>query len=273
MPEAEVPATPWVARENRRFIKILGGMDEAAWRRPTCCAGWTAADVVAHMTLGARFYAHVIRAGAGGALSMPFGAENLEAFWAYRKKTGDELAALAGSERVDRFEAAVSDLQEVFENLRPGDLDREAWHWMRPCPIRSFPGQRLYELILHDWDIRNRPEADLHPDALGMGVDILNERLPFFYNLRPAPGLAGRFRFETENPGRVWALEIRAERAASDDPGDGAFDARFFTSASDIILLTTGRADLRAKEAAGRLRVEGDRARAEALLDVLCRPF
>ena len=51
------------------------------------------------------------------------------------------------------------------------------------------------------------------------------------------------------------------------------FDAEIFVSASDILLLTTGRADPVAKKAAGRLRIEGDIGLADTLLGVLCRPF
>ena len=78
----QIPAIPWVAQENKRFIEILRGLDVQSWKRPTYCTGWFVADVVAHMTLGARFYAHVIPAGKEGRLEMPFGAVDLETFWA-----------------------------------------------------------------------------------------------------------------------------------------------------------------------------------------------
>ncbi|MFC1491105.1 maleylpyruvate isomerase family mycothiol-dependent enzyme [Nitrospinota bacterium] len=271
--EELIPAIPWAARENRRFITILRGLSEEQWRRPSYCPGWSAADVVAHMTLGARFYAHVIPAGREGLLEMPFGAVDLEGFWDYRTRVGDELASLSGDERVDRFETAVQDLQTVFEAIRPEDREKEAWHWMCPCPVHSFPGQRLYELILHDWDIRNEPETDLHPDSLGAATDILDFRLPFFFNNAPDTELAGAFRFETKSPTRTWALKAKGGHSEAISPDKGAFDARIFSSASDMILLTTGRAELHAKKAAGRLLIEGDQKKADALLCVLCRLF
>ncbi len=268
-----IPAIPWVARENRRFIAILRGMNEKEWKRPTCCTGWSAADVVAHMTLGARFYAHVIPAGSEGVLEMPFGARGQKEFWNYRDRIGKELAGLSGGERVDAFEIAVKNLQAVFEAIRPEDMDKEAWHWMCPCPIHSYPGQRLYELILHDWDIRNDPESGLHPDPLGMATDILDFRLPFFYNLIPDPSLSGSFRFETENPRRIWGLGIENNRATGIPAEGDAFDVRLLSSASDLLLLTTGRASLSGKIKAGGLVIEGDRARGDMLMKVLCRPF
>ncbi len=271
--EERIPAIQWVERENRRFITILRNLDEAGWSCPSYCPGWSAADVVAHMTLGARFYAHVIPAGREERFEMPFGAKDLKSFWAYRDRVGAELASLPGGERVDRFEEAVWNLQVVFEAIRPEDMEKEAWHWMCPCPVHSYPGQRLYELILHDWDTRNDPEGELHPDALGAAVDILDFRLPFFFNHAPDPELKGSFRFETVGPARSWAMRVEAGSARPVSPEEGPFDAEVFASASDIVLLTTGRADLGAKKAAGRLRIEGDSRLAGALLGILCRPF
>ena len=157
--------------------------------------------------------------------------------------------------------------------IAPGDLDKPAWHWLAPCPIRMFPGQRLFELILHDWDIRNDPDADLHFDALGAAVDCLPDRFPLFFNARPDPELAGVFRIETENPRRVWGLRVKEGRAVLCSADGVVFDAGIFASGSDLVLITTGRSGAEAKEAAGRLRLEGDRDKARALLRALGRPF
>lgn len=271
--EEMIPAIPWVARENRRFIGILRNLGEDEWRAPTRCTGWSAADVVAHMTLGARFYAHVIPAGRAGRMEMPFGALDQETFWAYRDRVGAELAALSGGERVDVFEEAVWALQKEFGAIRAEDMNNEAWHWMCPSPVHSYPGQRLYELVLHDWDIRNDTAAELHPDALGMAVDILDFRLPFFFNNKPDPALSGAFRFETERPARAWAMTTEGGKAVPIPPEEGDFDARIYSSASDIVLLTTGRAEYMEKKRAGRLRVEEDEGKADALMRALCKPF
>ena len=263
----------WVERENRRFIGILQGLSEQEWRAPTFCPNWCVADVVAHMTLGARFYAHVIPAGAAGRLEMPFGAGDLESFWAYRKEVGDELVALSADERINAFAEAVWRLQEVFEGVHPDALDKHAWHWLAPCPIRTFPGQRLYELLLHDWDIRNQPDSALHPSSLSIAVDCLPERFPIFFGARGDKDISGTICFETKEPARKWVLRVlegHPEILVS-EPVD--CDARVVCDGSDLVLLTTGRASLEDKERAGRLRIEGDRARAARVLDVLSRPF
>ena len=266
-------AVSWVVKENHRFIETLRDLSEQEWRAPTFCPDWCVADVVAHMTLGARFYAHVIPAGAAGRLEMPFGAENLKSFWAYREKVGDELVALSDDERIDAFAEAVWRLQEVFEGLQPDALDKKAWHWLAPCPIRTFPGQRLYELILHDWDIRNQPDGDLHASSLPVAVDCLPERFPIFFGARGDKDFRGTICFETNEPERIWALCIREGNSEILFADDGVCDARVICGGSDLVLLTTGRAMLEEKERMGRLHIEGDRAMAVKVLEVLSRPF
>lgn len=273
MTDSFTRAVSWVEKENHRFIGILRGLSEQEWRAPTFCPGWCVADVVAHMTLGARFYAHVIPAGAAGRLEMPFGAENLESFWAYRKKVGDELVALPDDERIDAFAKAVWRLQEVFEGVRPDDLEKKAWHWLAPCPIRTFPGQRLYELVLHDWDIKNQPDGGLYSQAIPMAVDCLPERFPIFFGARGDKDFSGTICFETKEPERKWALRIEKGHPEILVSDNGACDARVICGGSDLVLLTTGRVGLNDKERMGRLRIEGDRAKAALVLDVLSQPF
>lgn len=262
-----------VAEENRRFLSALRVLDEEGWRAPTLCPGWRAADVVAHMTLGARFYAHVIPAGAAGRIEMPFGAADLASFWAYRKKTGDALAALPADGRISAFEEAVWRLQEVFEGLAPGDLEEDAWHWLAPCPIRTFPGQRLYELILHDWDIRNRPDDGLRPEAVALAVDCLPERLPLFWEARGPADLRASIRFETKAPARGWTLRVGEGRAEVAFSSEAACHARIACGGSDLVLIAAGRASWEAREGAGRLRIAGDRAKAAQVMAVLGQPF
>ena len=273
MAEFFAHATSWVEKENHRFIEILRGLSEQEWRASTFCPGWCVADVVAHMTLGARFYAHVIPAGAAGRLEMPFGASDLESFWSYRKKVGDELVALPDDERIGTFAEAVWRLQEILEEVRSEDMDKKAWHWLAPCPIRTFPGQRLYELILHDWDIRNQPDSDLPASSLPVAVDCLSERFPIFFGARGDKDFSGTICFETKEPDRKWVLRIEKGHPEILVSDQGDCDARVVCTGSDLVLLTTGRASIEKKEKAGRLRIEGDRAMAVKVLEVLSRPF
>jgi uncharacterized protein (TIGR03083 family) len=266
-------SAPWLARENPRLSALFRSFDEAMWAKPSFCPGWTAAHVVSHMTLGARFYASVIESGRRGRLEPPFGAKDAASFRQSREKEMEKLLTLPGADRVDRFEAAVEALQRTLESLMPHELDLNGWHPRCPTPIRNYPDQRLFELILHEWDIRNEPESPLASAALGAAVEILKERIPFLWNNTGHPQVEGRFRFETREPGAGWEMEIRAGKAALLGDAGERHDALLSASASDLILLVCGRAPIPERIAAGRLGIQGDRAKADVLIESVFRPY
>ncbi|MBI3126443.1 MAG: maleylpyruvate isomerase family mycothiol-dependent enzyme [Candidatus Tectomicrobia bacterium] len=263
----------WLARGNPRLTSLFRTFDEARWRAPSYCPGWTAAHVVSHMTSGARFYRGVIENGRKGLLAPPFGAKDIPEFRAIRAKQMEELLALPGAARADRFEEAVGALQRTLESLMPHELDLPGWHPRCPTPLRNFPDQRLYELILHEWDIRNEPESPLASPALGAAVEILKERLPFLWENTEHPRMDGRFRFETSAPVAAWEVETRGDKAALFKDQNGRCDARLSATASDMILLVCGRAPIAERRRAGRLLVDGDQAKADVLIESLFRPY
>ncbi|MBI3024750.1 MAG: maleylpyruvate isomerase family mycothiol-dependent enzyme [Candidatus Tectomicrobia bacterium] len=61
--------------------------------------------------------------------------------------------------------------------------------------------------------------------------------------------------------------------AAWNRPGDHGADAAFSASAGDMLLLTSGRADVERCKREGRFRVEGDAAKASALMPKLFFPL
>lgn len=268
-----IPSLPHIERHNQLLVSDLSSLDEAMWARPTFCPGWSVAHVIGHMTLGALLYAHVVQAGREGVLSPPFGAKDIPGFRAIRKSQMESLVSLPAGERVRRFEEAVETLQEVFAAVPAGDLNKPAWHPRCPTPIRFFPAQRFYELILHEWDIRNEPESSIIPAGLDHGLDILKERLPFFYNQTPDADLAGFFQFETAEPAHAWGVEIKNRKAAFRPAGNQEAEICFKASASNLILLACGRANIEAKLNSGELRIEGNAVKAETFMKILFRPF
>ena len=268
-----IPSFSHLDRHNELLISTLKEFGDDDWRKPSYCPGWTAAHVIGHMTLGAHFYAHTVRNGQEGVQSIPFGAKDIPEFRQIRAARMEELTALSGEERIGRFQESVDGLQEAFASILPDNLDKPAWHPRCPTPIRLFPTQRFYELILHGWDIRNEPETSIIPEGLDHGAEILKERLPFFYNQAPDPDLEGFFRLETTDPAHAWGLEIRNRSAALRPPDGTGADVRLTASASDMILLACGRADIQARRASGALRIEGSEEKAEAFLKIFFSSF
>ena len=139
--------------------------------------------------------------------------------------------------------------------------------------MRTFPDQRLYEVALHGWDLENDPDAPLKTDSLDMLVEILETRLPLYFNRSGAAGPSGTFRFETSKPQAAWEMSIAGGEASAIEDLSDSHDAVLSASGSDMVLLVSGRADRAQKIADASLRIEGDAQKASALMDVLFQPF
>ena len=268
-----LPPIPWLAHENARFIAQLRALSEADWTKPTFCTGWNAAQLVGHMTGGAISYAERIRAARRGEVILSLGAGTPEEFQAARDAIARKSITMSPAERIDWIERSQDDLQAEIERLEPGDLGRDLWHRKGNTKARTFPAQRLYEVALHGWDLENDPDAPLKTESLGALVDILESRLPLYFNRSGATGPAGVFRFETSKPDAGWKIVIADGEASALKDLSASPDAVLSASASDMVLLVSGRADRAQKIADGSLRVEGDAQKSAALMDVLFRPF
>ncbi len=259
--------------ERVRLAAFFRTFSAEDWKKDTYCPEWDASQIVGHMTLGAQFYASTVENGLEGNHGFPLGASNREEFMALRTSIMDEIAALDGDALVDRFDEDTQKVIALFRSLGPADYEKTAWHRRGILPIPYFVIQRIYEFILHEWDIRNEPEAPLHSAALDLAADNLRLRFPVIYNTSPDLKLEGRFRFETTDTGHVWAMSIEHETARALDEAAGAFDVSLSAPASDMILMATGRADIEAKEASGAFRIEGETAKARALIPALFFPI
>lgn len=248
-------------------------MSDADWTKPTFCPEWNAAQLVGHMTGGAISYAERIRAARRGEVILSLGAGTPEEFQAARDAIARKSIAMSPAERVDWIEKCQNDLQAEIERLEPGDLDRDLWHRKGNTKARTFPAQRLYEVALHAWDLENDPDAPLETESLGALVDILESRLPLYFNRSGATGPSGVFRFETNEPHAAWEMSIAGGEASAVGGLSASPDAVLSAPASDMVLLVSGRADRAQKIADASLRVEGDAQKAAALMDVLFRPF
>ncbi|MDE0332981.1 MAG: maleylpyruvate isomerase family mycothiol-dependent enzyme [Nitrospinae bacterium] len=268
-----LPEIPWLAHENARFIAQLRALSDADWTKPTFCPGWNAAQLVGHMTGGAISYAERIRAALRGEVIISLGAGTPAEFQAARDEITRKSIAMSPKERIDWIERSQDALQEEIERLEPGDLDRDLWHRKGNTKMRTFPAQRLYEVALHGWDLENDPDAPLETESLGALVEILETRVPLYFNRAAPGGNTGVFRFETSSPEAAWEISIADGEASTLDGLSSSPDAVLSASGSDMVLLCAGRADRAQKIADDSLRVEGDSQKAAALMDVLFRPF
>ena len=268
-----LPSIRWLAYENTRFIEKLRALSDTDWLKPTYCPEWNAAQLIGHMTGGAISYAERIRAARQGEVILSLGAGTPEEFQAARDEITRKSVAISPAERIDWIERSQDELQTEIERLEPGDLERDLWHRKGNTKARTFPAQRLYEVALHGWDLENDPDAPLKTDSLSTLVDILESRLPLYFNRSGAAGPSGVFRFETGKPDAAWEMSIAGGAASAREGLSDAPDAVIAASGSDMVLLCAGRASRAEKIAEGSLRIQGDAQKAAALMDVLFQPF
>ena len=242
---------------------------ESDWKRPTFCEGWTRKHIVAHAATGASFYAQVVASGVQGKPQPPFGASDRETFLQHRNDRMARLLDLASDRLVDEFEMEHHRFVRAVESLSLDDLRLPAWHPMGKIPVGHFAGMRLHELALHDWDIRapEDPGAVLRTHLLTPLLRALPLMQARFLNLRPAADAPdGRFRL-VPNEAAPWALSIRRGLASLAETDET--EAEVTGDGEALILHTTGRVSWRDAEGQGRLSIQGDRPKAEKLLDAL----
>lgn len=259
--------------ECTRLAIQFRGFSEARWKRGTYCPDWCASQIVGHLTGSAQFYISTIKNGLENNYGFPLGASDREEFLSLRTSNMNEIATLKGGALVDQFEKDTKELVALYRSLEPEDFEKFAWHKRGVLSIRYFVIQRIYEFLLHEWDIQNKPGNPLHPDALEVAARNLRIRFPIMYNTRNAPKPDGRFRFETTDTGHVWAMSVKNGKASNLTDLSRKFDVSIFSSASDILLLSTGRTDVKAKKKSGALRIEGDADKACSLFPAIFYPI
>lgn len=120
-----------VARERTELAEMLTALPESAWQRPSLCAGWRVADVVAHVVLSS--------------------SATLGALLVNLVRARGDINRLTHDTAV-RF-ADRSSPQDLLAELR-GTID------FRFTPVGTTPADRLMDLLVHGQDIA--VPLDLH---------------------------------------------------------------------------------------------------------------
>ena len=262
-----------VASQTALMTQAYGEWSEADWQRDTFCAGWTAADAVAHLVTGADFYTQVIESGRTGKPGKPWGVTNVEEFRVARGDAGTKLTAAGPTAVLQAFSDSGASLQAVLESLQDRELSELAWHPRGLVPIEGWIGMRLIELGIHDWDIRqpHEPDAGLSPTVLPALLEALPDMQRQFLSQRAGDDLVGTFGFQAGDAS--WRLRLQGGTATCLPEAPPACDASLHADAQSMILLTMGRADLEAKQAGGALTVTGDADKGRQLCAVLFQAF
>jgi uncharacterized protein (TIGR03083 family) len=254
----------------RDVADLCDGLTAQQWATPTECPGWTVFDNVAHM-IGTERLLDGDRpsAGADPSADAPhvrndIGRANEQWIEAYRGWDGADLLA--------EFRTVTARRLDTLRAMSAEQWDAEGFTPEGPGPYRQFMAIRVFDCWYHDQDIR---EALGEPGFLeGDVADLSLARIPakglgYVVGKKAAapPGTVVVFVVEG-SPRIVAAISVPPEGRAvllDDAPADAS--VRITTDRRTFARLAGGRWSSHEARARGEVRVEGDVALGNRVID------
>ena len=253
---------------NRAFVSDLEALTPGDWERPSDCAGWNVAAVVVHLTQVAELLSNSVRRGLAGDSSPPPQAANgVQAFREWRAERLKAALKQPPAELLGQYRTTVSALEQQLEGLSAAPVEAHGWHPAGPQPLEWFADQWLFELALHDWDIRVPvdPDAEVRSDYLPAFAQTLPPRLGRGFTGADDAAVAGSYRIVLEGDVPIGWLARVADGGIDILPVEAVPpDVTIRTDPGALALVMTNRRPAADFEAAGRWRSSGDAARAAA---------
>jgi len=209
-----------LVRQRARFAEMLANFDDAQWKTPSRCAGWSVQDVVAHLVGVNEFWVFSINAGLAGTPTQVLATFDPVATPAAMVEA---VRSQSPQETLDRFVTTNDALAHVVTGL-----DERGWATLAEAP----PGHLTIEaLVLHGlWDGWVH-ERDV---ALPLGLDPVQEADEIVGSLEYAAALGpalmanggstrtGALQFETSGPAATFVVEVGPTVVVRDGTADDA---------------------------------------------------
>lgn len=186
---------------NKAFVADIEAMSEEDWAKPSDCKGWSNTNLVVHLIQVMDLLSDSIARGVQGDAGPPpaaIEAGGIQAWRAQRMARNAEIAAMPKDEIVGLYREGMAKLEEQLAAVDGAPEGAQAWHPAGAQPVAWFVDQWLFELGLHDWDLRVSldPAARLRESAVKAFVETLPARLPRGFSGADNAKLAGRYRIE-----------------------------------------------------------------------------
>ena len=230
---------PLILTLTEQFAALAAGVSDAGWNAASSCAGWSVAELVAHLAFGANYYSRAVTDALDAAP---------RALWS---GGGDVAHAqqrtfmrATPADGVAMLREASRHLDAAFARVAAADMTLNAWHMRGPRPIWMYVAMRLYELALHDWDLQKslRPDPTLARDVALPLVDLmLAAILPATLDTVAAHAVRAdvAFVFGDDQPMRCVRIEDGALRATA--PGGTEPHVTLALEPEAFVLGMTGR--------------------------------
>ena len=250
------------------FLADMEALPPTAWQQPSDCDGWTIAAAFIHVVQVSELLGDSLARGRAGDPGPPplAAAEGVQAWRAARTVRQQEALTKSPADLFTWYREAVGALNAELDRLPSAPPDAQGWHPIGSRPVAWIQDQWLFELALHDWDIRVAldPDAEVRPSVQSAFARTLPGRLGRGFGGANDPAVAGTYRVELsgESP---FVITIQVAGGAIDIVSDDATpDATIYTDPSAFGLVTTNRRPVGRFVEAGRWRTAGDTARGVA---------
>jgi hypothetical protein len=167
------------------------------------------------------------------------------------------------------YRRAYAALDSELDAIPSADPSARGWHPIGAQTLPWIQDQWLFELALHDWDIRVAldPDAEVRPSAQGAFARTLPGRLGRGFGGGDDPALAGVYRVRLQaDPPLVFNVRV-GDGGLAIVPEGGAPVATIETDPSAFALVTTNRRPVDRYEDSGRWRATGDAAKARGVAE------
>ena len=212
------PASPGSVRNSRLMDEataLLTTLEVTPALAPTACIGWTAHELVAHLTAGAAEMAELVEAVVTGR------AERATRAFAEREAP---FVAMADDELRGRLLIEAARLIEAVSALDPG---RDVAFSGRRVDAAEIALHGRSEAALHRWDLAGDDDVSREllsqPELTGHALGVLNEMLEGSgeaVSARAAGIGVGRYAFASPHqPDVVLVVDCQGARLELDSPG------------------------------------------------------
>ena len=192
-----------ITHSGKDLIKILdeeindlrqyfSNLSPSLFTNPSSADGWTNADVLSHITMGALSYHMYLSRALEGILDPPEGLPSPQKGYLQTDVSTTILESTKQLEYgnvstlIDMFAANCHKLHELLSNIGDDEWNKPVYHRLGHTTVRGLLLYRISEVCLHAWDIKASTESipSLHPRT----IHPLLERVPGWLDWVFKPG-------------------------------------------------------------------------------------
>ena len=253
-----------LSEESKSFIGYLSELSLDDWDVPSACAGWSVGDVLGHLT-GQDFSLRILR-GLQGNISAPDGSPQVDNHDEdnFAKSIFDRGIATKlqfGTLLLSTFEQRVSDIIEVFKQVKSDQWETLCYWPPGPEKISTMLDMRISELTMHAWDIRSRFEPDYHlsQGSVTVLMDTVNRAVRRAFRPDPDIEIPERYRFMVDHDGVREVDIVLSKNGGSVESAIGdSTSATFRCDGETYVMMMYGR--IKPTEATARRLLNCDNA-------------